>query len=227
MPAVAMYGCRNMVLIDEEHRSEGLVERTARRRVAAREQAHADELRRLVDAAYAVVARTGTLDPSVRAILAESGLSRQAFYRHVESKDELLLVMLDEGRRDLVDYLAHRIESVEEPCVESRIDAWVGGVLRQAADADAARRTKPFVAHVDRLAERFPDEQVRSEELLIAQVEGLLEKGTRAEAVAIYDLAIGALTRHLRRGTQPSESEVGVLASLAARLAADDSRGTP
>ena len=89
-----MYGCRNMVLIDEEHRSDPLVERTARRRVAAREQAHADELRGLVDAAYAVVARTGTLDPSVRAILAESGLSRQAFYRHVESKDELLLVML-------------------------------------------------------------------------------------------------------------------------------------
>ncbi len=38
-------------------------------------------MRRIVDATYELIERTGSLDPSLRDILAHTGLSTQAFYR--------------------------------------------------------------------------------------------------------------------------------------------------
>ena len=70
-------------------------------RVAAATQ----EVEQLVEATYRVVSREGTVDPRVRDILLEAGLSTQVFYRHFRSKDDLLLVLLDDGRRRFADYL--------------------------------------------------------------------------------------------------------------------------
>ncbi len=82
-----------------------LAEQAASRAVAGRLEAYADEIRRLVDATYAVMRRTGSLDPRVGDIVQTAGLSNQAFYRHFRGKDELLLAVLDDGRRRLVGYL--------------------------------------------------------------------------------------------------------------------------
>lgn len=209
-----------MVLLDREHRSESLARRRSEERVRGQAEAYAQELRALVEAAFTVVGETGSLDPSVRAILAEAGLSNQAFYRHVGSKDELLLLMLDEGRRTLVEHLDEQMASCSDR--SSRIGTWVGGVLAQARDDTAARRTRPFVAHADRLAELFPEEQRRSEDLLIDQIAGA--GGVDAEAAtAIYDLAFGALARHLRRRTTPDDRDVEGLTALARHIAERES----
>ena len=71
----------------------------------------------------------------------ESGLSTQAFYRHFRSKDELLVVLLDDGRRRIVDYLAHRMEKADEPAAQIR--AYVEGVMAQATDREASARHPP------------------------------------------------------------------------------------
>jgi AcrR family transcriptional regulator len=209
-----------MVLLDREHRSESLARRRSEERVRGRAETYARELRALVEAAFTVVGETGSLDPSVRAILAEAGLSNQVFYRHVGSKDELLLLMLDEGRRTLVEHLDEQMASC--PDQSSRIGTWVGGVLAQARDDTAARRTRPFVAHADRLAELFPEEQRRSEDLLIDQIAGAGGVGAEA-ATAIYDLAFGALARHLRRRTTPDDRDVEGLTALARHIAERES----
>jgi AcrR family transcriptional regulator len=200
--------------------SETLTQRAVARAVGGRQEAYADELQRIVEATYRVIERTGTLDPTLRDILRESGLSTQAFYRYFTSKDELLLVLLDDGARRLVGYLEHRMERASSP--EGQVRAWIAGVLAQAANEGAARRTRPFVANEARLAEHFPDEQRASVELLI----GLLvppivsltgdrraEAGRDAEAV--YQLAFGALRRHLTRGTVPARAEVEHLSRFA------------
>lgn len=196
-------------------RSASLVEDRVADRVRPRHDRYAEELERLVEAAFTVVARTGSLDAPVRAILKEAGLSNQAFYRHVESKDELFLLVLDEGRRSLVRYLDRRMQ----PCdgAEQRLAFWIGGVLAQAADPDTARRTRPFVAQTDRLAERFADEQRRSEDLLIDQVAAAAGLSWD-EATVVYDLAFGALARHLRRGTAPDASSIDAVVGVALRL---------
>ena len=101
-------------------------------------------MRRIVDRTLALIERTGSVDPSLREILAETGLSTQAFYRHFRSKDELLLVLLDDGRRQLVSYLGHRMAAVDDP--REKVGAWVRGVLAQGMNEPAASRTRPFVA---------------------------------------------------------------------------------
>lgn len=205
-----------MVLIDGEQRS--LADERVARRTQPQADAYAEELAVLIRAAFTVVAETGTLDPPVREILRTAGLSNQAFYRHVDSKDELLLLMLDEGRRSLVAYLDHRMAPCATP--GERLDVWTRGVLAQANDPDAARRTRPFLAQADRLAELFPEEQRQSEDLLIRQVAsvgGIDDAG----ATAIYDLAFGALGRALRRGAAATNDQLDRLVQLVHALAGE------
>ena len=207
---------QNDVLANREQRSQTLAEDRAIQRVRHQKEAYVEELNTLVQAAFVVVGRTGSLDAPVREILKEAQLSNQAFYRHVDSKDELLLLMLDAGRRSLVRYLERQMEACSDE--SERTAVWIRGVLAQAQDEGAARRTRPFIAQVDRLAELFPEEQRRSEDLLIEQIAGAA--GVPIEvATAIYDLAFGALARHLRRSTIPSEGDADVLIALAQQFA--------
>jgi len=206
----------NSVLQNSEQRSRSLADDRVSRRVRRQKQAYEEELNALVEAAFVVVGRTGSLDAPVREILAEARLSNQSFYRHVDSKDELLLLMLDAGRRSLVRYLDHQMAASET--ASDRTAVWIRGVLAQAQDEKAARRTRPFIAQVDRLAELFPEEQRRSEDLLIEQI-GTAAGVPPEVATAIYDLAFGALARHLRRSTIPTESDADVLIALAQQFA--------
>ena len=50
----------------------------------------ADEIEMIVHAALAVMERNGYQDAAVAEILSEAGLSTRSFYRHFQSKDELL-----------------------------------------------------------------------------------------------------------------------------------------
>ncbi len=187
-----------------------LADQLVDRSLAERHEAYATEVRQLLEAAYRVVARTGHLDPPVRAILAEAGLSNPAFYRHFRGKDELLLVMLDEGRRGLAEYLDRRTGAVTGTSArarDQRVAEWVRGVLAQAIDPNAAMRTKPFVDDVERLHERFPDQQRQSEQLLIDQLADVL--GDRsAWAETVYALVFGELSRHLRSEKPPTSDDV-------------------
>ena len=61
---------------------------------------------------YAVMRRTGDLDPRVTDIVREAGLSNQAFYRHFRSKDELLVAVLADGQRRLVETLRQHMDKV-------------------------------------------------------------------------------------------------------------------
>lgn len=169
---------------------EGLVREAVQRPLAARWAVYAEEVQRLVDATYRVVERTGSLDPTVREILRESGLSNQAFYRHFRSKDELLVALLDDGRRRMADYLRHRIAAAPDPA--GRVRAWIEGVLAQAGDPVAAARTRPFLAHQDRLAEQFPTEQRNSAEAMIGPLrEVLAEAYGAADAEDVGGTASG------------------------------------
>ena len=157
--------------------------------------------------------------------MAEAGLSNPAFYRYFASKDELLLVMLDEGRRQLVAYLEHRTGGADS--VDDRVAEWIRGVLAQAADPDAARRTRPFVVDVDRLHQRFPRAQEASERQLVDQLAGLLAE--RSEwAAPIYRFTFAELERHLRAASVPTAVDIErVVAFALAGSQAPTPEGTP
>src|SRR5439155_2084205 len=124
--------------------TETLARRAVERSVAERQAEYAQEMQRIVDATYGLIERTGSVDPPLRDVLRETGLSTQAFYRYFQSKDELLLLLLDDGRRRLLGYLEHRVQGAATP--EAGLRAWVEGVLAQASQPRAAARTRPLLA---------------------------------------------------------------------------------
>src|SRR4051794_38447758 len=128
----------------------------ADRALAERRDAYATEARRLIDAALVVMRETGAIDPAVRDVVREAGLSNQAFYRHFPSKDALLLAVLADGQRQLVSYVEHRVERVDDP--RERVRRWIEALMEQARRPQAAAATRPFAVNGLRLHDQFPDE---------------------------------------------------------------------
>jgi AcrR family transcriptional regulator len=203
--------------------TEKLAGRAVERRIAGRRSEYEAEVRRIVDATFALIQRTGSLDPSMRDILAEAEISTQAFYRYFTSKDELMLVLLDEGRRRLIDTLKRRMEKTSSPA--DRISAWIEGVLAQGSNSAAAARTRPWVLSEQRLTELFPEEQQVSVDALVGllhdPVDELIFAGTsrRSEDVAlsstlIYRTTFATLRTHLLTESVVPRTETSALVTF-------------
>jgi AcrR family transcriptional regulator len=102
---------------------------------------YAAEVRRLLDAGLEVMRRCGTSSsPRVADIVAEAGLSNDAFYRHFASKEALVTAILEDGTSRLCSYLDHQMAKEREPIAKVR--RWAQGVLAQAADDEIASTTR-------------------------------------------------------------------------------------
>jgi AcrR family transcriptional regulator len=221
-------------------RTASRVEQLVGRALSDRQDATLKEIRRLMEAGYAVMRETGQLEPRVSEIVRAAGLSNQAFYRHFKSKDELLLAILDDGQRTLVGYLQHRMQGVAGPLEAVR--RWLEGVLVQAVHPRAARATRPFVIHRARLAERFPEEVRRTNRLLVEPLAAALAEAVAAglvpdgdaerDADALYHLAMGWMQLKLVEGGDPTAEDAAHVADFGMRglfgrasSSAGDSRG--
>jgi AcrR family transcriptional regulator len=119
---------------------DGVASRIARQTLARRAPDYTGEVRQFLDAGREVMRRCGTSSrPRVADIVAEAGLSNDAFYRHFASKDALVLAILEDGAERLTGYLAHQMEKESTP--QGRLRRWVAGVLSQAADTEIAAAT--------------------------------------------------------------------------------------
>lgn len=193
--------------------------RTVERALAARYSAYADEVRRLIDAGVAVMRHGNGTDPKVSEIVAQAGLSNQAFYRHFRSKDELLLAILDDGLRQLVDYLEHQM--AKETSGLGQVRRWVEGILAQAVNPGAAEATRGVVVNTARLGQLFPEEFRRSEEVIRAPVRAAIERAVEQgelasadaerDAEAAYRLAMGTMQSCLSNGQRPTKADVAHL----------------
>jgi AcrR family transcriptional regulator len=190
----------------------------AARSLEDRAAAYADEVRRLVDAAYAVMRRTGSVDPRVSDIVAAAGLSNQAFYRHFRSKDELLLAVLEDGQRRLVATLERRMTKAGPGAPAVR--AWVEGLLEQARNPDAAANTRPFAVGGARLADRYPAATEAQREEVVAPLRMAVEQAggdPARDADAIYHLVMGRTEDAIVRHETPSRDDVAHLVRFALR----------
>jgi AcrR family transcriptional regulator len=194
-----------------------IAERSVLRALASRQLVYTQEVNRLIAACLAVSERTGNFDPRVGDILAEAGLSNQAFYRHFQSKEELLLAVLDRGGRQLDEHLRKRMAVQADPL--DKVRAWVRGFAAQAIRPKAAAATRPFMFPSARLYERFPDEipvveQFYLDSLTVAlklaqeanQVRPDLDPAT--DSVFVYDLVKNWMERQLRQDPLPPEAEI-------------------
>jgi len=185
-----------------------VAEALADRAVADRRAAYAAEARRLIDAAFVVMRREGTIDPGVRAVVQEAGLSNQAFYRHFASKDALLLAVLADGQRQLVGYLARRVASTTNPA--EQVQRWVSGVMAQARDHDAAEATRPFACNSARLADLFPADLAASRAEMLASLTPAVQAlgGNGHDAELVRDLALARMNDAIAHRRIPSKGEI-------------------
>jgi len=209
---------RNSILGIQNDVLTPMAETLVDRALDERRAAYADEVRRLIDAAYAVMRGTGDIDPRVGDVVRTAGLSNQAFYRHFKSKDELLLAVLTDGQHRLLATLQTRIARVEAGAPQ--VAAWIEGVMAQARNADAAENTRPFAINGARIADRFPDEWSASREALMAPLrEAVAVAGgdPDRDGDAIYHLTFGEMEDALKRRVHPSREDVDHLVHFALR----------
>jgi AcrR family transcriptional regulator len=207
---------RNDVLTGSDDAS--VADAIAARGVDERRAVYVDEVRRLLDAAFAVMRSTGDLDPRVGDVVRAAGLSNQAFYRHFRSKDELLLAVLTDGRRRLVRTLTGRVGRAVGP--HAQIAAWIGGVLAQARNPEAAANTRPFAVHGARLADRFPAEWEASRNALLAPLRSAVAAAggdVDRDPELCYHLAFGAMEAALVQRRTPSRADVDRIVEFAWR----------
>jgi AcrR family transcriptional regulator len=182
-------------------------EALADRALADRRAAYVSEARRLIDAAFVVMRREGGIDPQVRAIVQEAGLSNQAFYRHFASKDALLLAVLADGQRQLVAYLAGRVAGAADP--RERVQRWISGVMAQARDRDAAEATRPFACNSARLADLFPADMAAGRTEMLGSLAPAVSAlgGSVEDAELIRDLAFARMNDAIAHRRVPSRAE--------------------
>ena len=193
------------------------------RSLAGRRASAEAEVSRLIEAALAVIQRTGQLEPKVGEIVREAGLHNQAFYRHFRSKHELLAAVLDHGIAVLASYVDHRMASADTPTEQVR--AWLGGVLEQALHPAGADATRPFALARGRIAEVCPEEVRESERRLTAPLARAIEAGRASgdfpeadaerDAELLYALAMGFVERALASSDTPARDDAARLEAFA------------
>jgi AcrR family transcriptional regulator len=136
-----------------------------------------------MDAAYRRLAARGGANVSMTEILSEADLSTRAFYRHFDSKDELLLALY---RRDS-ERLTAATESLVTAAATPReaLTRWISSMLRVATEPRRRRRalllSSPEVAR----ARGYAVEQQRT---AAAQEDGLARVLARGRADGSFPL---------------------------------------
>jgi AcrR family transcriptional regulator len=135
------------------------------------------ELELLYTATLKVLRRNDYADVAIADILEEAGLSTRSFYRHFESKDELLLMLY---RRD-AEAAAARLRSrvAESTSAAAALEAWIDEILSFRFDRRKAERVALLGAASAQRAEGYAAEAIRAARLLAAPLLEVLEAGKR------------------------------------------------
>ena len=149
----------------------------------------AEELRRLFDAAFEVMRRSGTHDVTVADILGEAGMSTRSFYRHFASKDELLHAMFRRDAADFASAVTRRVESAASP--REALVVWIDQILAFGLDRPRARRAAVLGAPSMRALP--PDELQRAIDLLVAPLIDVLQSGAAAGSLDVGDARADAV----------------------------------
>ena len=134
-----------------------------------------DELRILLDAALVVMERNGYVDAAVADILREADLSTRSFYRHFESKDQLLCALYRREAEAAAVRLQAKVEAAPSP--RAALDAWIDEILSFGHHRAKAARVAVLGSPGAMRAEGYADETRHAAKLLMAPLEALLADG--------------------------------------------------
>jgi AcrR family transcriptional regulator len=172
-----------------------------------------DQVDRLTSAARVVLARGGGWGFKVDSVLRAAGLSTRCFYRHFESKDHLLLRMLQED----MGRAARRLDRVcTDPDPLDRVRAWVDGVMDMACVPRVAKPTAVFASHWHELVGTFPLEVEACRQSVLAPLRRALEDlrctgfdlDVESTVSALFYLVSAPTAEAIARGGAPSRQSL-------------------
>ncbi|HEX3333070.1 MAG TPA: TetR/AcrR family transcriptional regulator, partial [Acidimicrobiales bacterium] len=149
-----------------------------------------DELRLLLDAALVVMERNGYGDASVAEILAEASLSTRSFYRHFESKDQLLCALYRREACAAAARLQAKVDAAGTP--RAALEAWIDEILSIGHDRAKAARLKVLSSRGAMKADGYGEETRHASQLLMAPLEALLAEGKADGSFPLVDPAADA-----------------------------------
>jgi AcrR family transcriptional regulator len=135
-------------------------QRTANRVLESGRDQILERSRKIVQAAYELLADQGLEGLTIRAVLKRTGLSRRAFYERFEGKDDLVLAVFEHTIRSAASYLTELVRTTADPMERLRVivTSLVFGNLTLAAPdgAQSNRRGAALSREHLRLAESRP-----------------------------------------------------------------------
>jgi AcrR family transcriptional regulator len=163
-------------------------------RKRGRKRLHEDdaERRMLLSGAMVVLQRNGWAAASITDILEETGLSRRAFYRHFESKDELLIAVCQRDCESVVRHLRARIDAAGDPL--SAIRAFTDEFLAMSYDPDKIDRQRAMSSEGAQRAAGYAEQVIRGNRMFIAPLTETLRSAHAAGIVHSPDPEQDAMT---------------------------------
>jgi AcrR family transcriptional regulator len=149
-------------------------EQVAERSVAEARARATAEVTAFMDAGLAVLARDGA-GFTVASVLRAAGMSTRAFYRHFQSKDELVVAIYERDAEATLQRLAKRVGEAPDP--RAAVETWVDETLALVYDHRRARRTSPLAIESARLQTVFPEVFARMLERQLEPLVDALERG--------------------------------------------------
>jgi AcrR family transcriptional regulator len=152
------------------------------------------EARALVQAGMAVLRRSTARNLTVADVLDVAGLSTRAFYRHFQSKDELILAVYQYDNHRSIERLRARIATAASTL--DALEEWVASSLALGFAPRQARRTMTLWREGGRLWAQYPGEYNAIVEGLVEPLTDVLERGRGDGTFPYADPHLDALTIH-------------------------------
>ncbi|MFZ0251144.1 MAG: TetR/AcrR family transcriptional regulator [Acidimicrobiales bacterium] len=149
-----------------------------------------DELRLLLDAALLVMERNGYTDAAVADILREADLSTRSFYRHFESKDQLLCALFRREADAAAARLRASVDAAGTP--PQALHAWIDDVLSFGHHRARAARISVLGSPGAMKADGYAEEMRHASEVLTAPLVALLQRGVADGSLPLADPAADA-----------------------------------
>jgi len=128
----------------------------------------------VMDAAYRTLVASKGTSVSVTDVLRTAGLSTRAFYRHFESKDELLLALF---RRDAERVAGQLDAAARAETPRDALVGWIAAFLRIASDPRRRRRVLVLSSEEVTRARGYAAERQRFEAAQVRAIAAILERG--------------------------------------------------
>jgi AcrR family transcriptional regulator len=211
---------QNVAPQEQDPERDDVAAQIAQQTLAKRGAQYATEVRRLLDAALALMSDLGTTaSPRVADIVAAAGLSNDAFYRHFASKEALVAAILEDGTVRLRSYLEHQMAKASTP--EGKVRRFVEGVMAQAADDDIAATTRAVLWNGGAVSDSVPTRPTPALALAALLAEPFAELGSARpgmDAELVAHAAVGMMSHYLWEREQPTRADMDHIIEFCLRV---------